>query len=174
MLHAPMLLAGGLFVGLGQRREHQELRVLHRALRGLRAPVAPVRAPRPSVFDLDDRRRLHERHRPRLCCQRHNIGVIVRVALDEGGLTGKITPDVTFAPDDFRNDYFGGDRKQQVYERVTRIASDLGISLDDMPETALRYTLSAMADDYCKLYARMLAVEPELRAFPSKSAEARP
>jgi glycosyltransferase involved in cell wall biosynthesis len=39
---------------------------------------------------------------------------------------------------------------------------------------ALRYTLSAMADDYCKLYARMLAVEPELRAVPSKPAEARP
>ena len=75
-------------------------------------------------------------------CQRHNIGVIVRVALDEGGLTGKITPDVTFAADDFRNNYFRGDRKQQVYDRVTRIASDLGIGLDDMPETALRYTLS--------------------------------
>jgi aryl-alcohol dehydrogenase-like predicted oxidoreductase len=75
-------------------------------------------------------------------CQRHNVGVIVRVALDEGGLTGKITPDVTFAADDFRNSYFRGDRKQQVYDRVTRIVSDLGISLDDMPETALRYTLS--------------------------------
>ena len=75
-------------------------------------------------------------------CQRHNIGVIVRVALDEGGLTGNITPDVTFAPDDFRSKYFRGDRKQQVYERVIRITSDLGISLDDMPETALRYVLS--------------------------------
>jgi aryl-alcohol dehydrogenase-like predicted oxidoreductase len=75
-------------------------------------------------------------------CQRHNIGVIVRVALDEGGLTGKITPDVTFAADDFRSNYFRGDRKQQVYERVTRIASDLGITPDDMPATALRYTLS--------------------------------
>jgi aryl-alcohol dehydrogenase-like predicted oxidoreductase len=75
-------------------------------------------------------------------CQRHNVGVIVRVALDEGGLTGKITPDVTFAADDFRNHYFRGDRKQQVYDRVTSIASDLGISLEDMPETALRYVLS--------------------------------
>jgi aryl-alcohol dehydrogenase-like predicted oxidoreductase len=78
-------------------------------------------------------------------CHRHGVGVIVRVALDEGGLTGKITPDVTFAANDFRNSYFRGDRKQQVYERVTRIASDLEISLDDMPETALRYTLSQPA-----------------------------
>ena len=75
-------------------------------------------------------------------CKDRNIGVIVRVALDEGGLTGKITPDVTFAEDDFRSKYFRGDRKQQVYERVTRIAGDLGITLEDMPETALRYALS--------------------------------
>ncbi len=39
---------------------------------------------------------------------------------------------------------------------------------------ALRYTLDAMADDYCKLYARMLAVEPGFRAFTPKAAEARP
>jgi aryl-alcohol dehydrogenase-like predicted oxidoreductase len=29
-------------------------------------------------------------------CERENIGVIVRVALDEGGLTGKITPETIF------------------------------------------------------------------------------
>jgi aryl-alcohol dehydrogenase-like predicted oxidoreductase len=75
-------------------------------------------------------------------CQRENIGVIVRVALDEGGLTGKITPDTTFAEDDFRANYFRGDRKQQVYERAKRIVSDLAISLDQLPETALRYVLS--------------------------------
>lgn len=75
-------------------------------------------------------------------CERHRIGVIVRVALDEGALTGKITPETTFAEGDFRNRYFRGDRKQQVYERVQRIASDLGIPLEQMPQTALRYVLS--------------------------------
>ena len=75
-------------------------------------------------------------------CERHHVGVIVRVALDEGGLTGKITPDTTFEEGDFRNNYFRGDRKQQVYKRVQNIASDLGISLDEMPELALRYVLS--------------------------------
>lgn len=75
-------------------------------------------------------------------CERHRIGVIVRVALDEGALTGKITPEATFAEGDFRNRYFRGDRKQQVYERVQRIASDLGIPLEQMPQTALRYVLS--------------------------------
>jgi aryl-alcohol dehydrogenase-like predicted oxidoreductase len=75
-------------------------------------------------------------------CERHGIGVIVRVALDEGALAGKITPETTFEQGDFRNRYFRGDRKRQVYERVQRIASDLGISLEQMAETALRYVLS--------------------------------
>jgi aryl-alcohol dehydrogenase-like predicted oxidoreductase len=46
-------------------------------------------------------------------CERHRVGVIVRVALDEGGLTGKITPNTTFEEGDFRNDYFRADRKQK-------------------------------------------------------------
>jgi aryl-alcohol dehydrogenase-like predicted oxidoreductase len=75
-------------------------------------------------------------------CERHRIGVIVRVALDEGALTGKITPETTFEEGDFRNRYFRGDRKRQVYERVQSIASDLGISLEQVAEVALRYVLS--------------------------------
>ncbi len=75
-------------------------------------------------------------------CQKHDIGVIVRVALDEGGLTGKITPETTFPENDFRNRYFRGDRKQQVYERVQNIVSDLGIRTEEMAETALRFVLS--------------------------------
>ena len=75
-------------------------------------------------------------------CELHHVGVIVRVALDEGGLTGKITPDSRFEESDFRSNYFRGDRKHQVYERVQKIASDLGTTLDQMAETALRYVLS--------------------------------
>jgi aryl-alcohol dehydrogenase-like predicted oxidoreductase len=75
-------------------------------------------------------------------CERHQVGVIVRVALDEGGLTGKITPDTTFEEGDFRGHYFRGDRKREVYERVKKIASDLDITLDHLAETALRYVLS--------------------------------
>jgi aryl-alcohol dehydrogenase-like predicted oxidoreductase len=78
-------------------------------------------------------------------CEHHHVGVIVWVALDEGGLTGKITPDATFEKSDFRNNYFRGDRKRQVYERLQKIASDLNISLDRMAETALRYVLSHRA-----------------------------
>ncbi|MBV8225314.1 MAG: aldo/keto reductase, partial [Verrucomicrobia bacterium] len=78
-------------------------------------------------------------------CQQHQIGVIVRVALDEGGLAGQITPETRFEDGDFRGRYFRGDRKQQVYARVQKIVADLGISLDQMAETALRYVLSSGA-----------------------------
>ena len=75
-------------------------------------------------------------------CERHNVGVIVRVPLDEGGLTGKVTPQTTFPEGDFRASYFRDDRKREVYARVQAIVADLGVSLDEAAEIALRYTLS--------------------------------
>jgi aryl-alcohol dehydrogenase-like predicted oxidoreductase len=78
-------------------------------------------------------------------CQRHDIGVIGRVPFDEGGLTGKIRPGVTFPDRDFRNYYFVGDRKQQVWEKVQQLAVDTGIQLDDLPDLALRFCLSHRA-----------------------------
>jgi aryl-alcohol dehydrogenase-like predicted oxidoreductase len=75
-------------------------------------------------------------------CREHDIGVIVRVPFDEGGLTGRITPETTFAEDDFRNGYFRGERKREIRERVRAIVAELGASEDDMAEIALRYVLS--------------------------------
>ena len=51
-------------------------------------------------------------------CEKHGIGVIVRVPFDEGGLTGKLTPDTNFPEGDFRHNYFRGNRKQQVWDAV--------------------------------------------------------
>jgi len=75
-------------------------------------------------------------------CAEHGVGVIVRVALDEGGLTGRITPDTTFPDGDFRNRFFGGDRKSQVKQHVDALVADLGIEADEIAEVALRYVLS--------------------------------
>ncbi|HWT22025.1 MAG TPA: aldo/keto reductase [Solirubrobacteraceae bacterium] len=76
-------------------------------------------------------------------CREHDVGVLARVPLDEGGLTGRITPDTTFPEGDFRARYFRGDRKREVHERAQAIAADLGIELDDLAEVALRFILSA-------------------------------
>jgi aryl-alcohol dehydrogenase-like predicted oxidoreductase len=71
-----------------------------------------------------------------------NIGVIARVPLDEGGLSGKIDEKTVFPPGDFREEYFRGDRKKQVREHVESIARDLGSTPGSLPEIALRFCLS--------------------------------
>ncbi|HTW10163.1 MAG TPA: aldo/keto reductase, partial [Acidimicrobiales bacterium] len=73
----------------------------------------------------------------------NGVGVIVRVPLDEGALTGKITPETTFPTGDWRNRYFGGDRKEQVQEHVRAITADLAVPVEHLPEIALRFCLSA-------------------------------
>ncbi|MER7789068.1 aldo/keto reductase [Streptomyces sp. NPDC097640] len=78
-------------------------------------------------------------------CVEHGVGVIVRVALDEGGLTGRITVGATFPEGDFRNRYFRDDRPAQVEQRVSAIVADLGIAPDEIAETALRFVLSSPA-----------------------------
>jgi aryl-alcohol dehydrogenase-like predicted oxidoreductase len=75
-------------------------------------------------------------------CLKENIGVIVRVPFDEGGLTGNITPDTIFPPKDWRNRYFGGDRKKRVQERVELLKAHLGDEAKTLPELALRFCLS--------------------------------
>jgi aryl-alcohol dehydrogenase-like predicted oxidoreductase len=76
-------------------------------------------------------------------CAEHSVGVIVRVALDEGGLTGRIRSDTEFAHGDWRASYFGGDRRRQIDEHVTALAADLGIPREELPGYALRFVLDA-------------------------------
>jgi aryl-alcohol dehydrogenase-like predicted oxidoreductase len=75
----------------------------------------------------------------------HDIGIIVRVPFDEGGLTGRIRPDTTFPDGDFRNAYFQGERKRAVYEHVQAMTRDLGVSEDATANVALRFCLSQPA-----------------------------
>jgi aryl-alcohol dehydrogenase-like predicted oxidoreductase len=73
------------------------------------------------------------------------VGVIVRVPFDEGALTGRIRPETTFPDGDFRHRYFGGDRKTEVWERVQAIARELDVPVEELPELALRFCISAPA-----------------------------
>jgi aryl-alcohol dehydrogenase-like predicted oxidoreductase len=75
-------------------------------------------------------------------CRQHGVGVIARVPLDEGGLTGRIGLDTEFPEGDFRAGYFGGDRLRELDERVTAIVADLDIPVDELAETALRFVLA--------------------------------
>lgn len=75
-------------------------------------------------------------------CKERKIGVLARVPLDEGGLTGTITPGTVFEPGEFRESYFRGDRKQQVVEHVAALQADLQQVPGTLAEIALRFCLS--------------------------------
>ena len=108
----------------------------HTALRAVREGVVDTVQVIYNVFDQSPEDELLP------ACVDHGVGVLARVPFDEGGLTGRIGPDSTFPEDDFRNVYFGGDRRREVAERARAIADDLGRPVDDLPEIALRYILS--------------------------------
>lgn len=70
------------------------------------------------------------------------VGVIVRVAFDEGVLTGKFTEETTFPPDDFRSRYFSGDRLARAVARVEKIREDLDGCALSLAEAALKFVLA--------------------------------
>ena len=98
-----------------------------------------------NVFDRSPEKQLFP------ACDRENIGVLARVPLDEGGLTGTIRADTRFPPGDFREWYFRGDRKRQVEEHAGALMADLGAmqtstpAVVDLASTALRFCLSHSA-----------------------------
>lgn len=89
-----------------------------------------------NVFDQSPQDRLLD------ACLANGVGVIVRVALDEGSLTGTLTESTTFPDGDWRNGYFGGDRLTQLQPRLRAIEQDLGIHTDQLAETSLRFVLA--------------------------------
>ena len=74
-----------------------------------------------------------------------NVGVIVRVVFDEGVLTGKYTKDSTFPPDDFRSNYFAGDRLARAVTRTEKIRGELEGTGYSLPQAALKFALAHSA-----------------------------
>jgi aryl-alcohol dehydrogenase-like predicted oxidoreductase len=74
--------------------------------------------------------------------QENDVGVIVRMAFDEGVLTGKYAADHRFPEGDFRNNYFDGDRLQRAVFRADRIKEEVADSGYTMPQVALKFCLA--------------------------------
>jgi aryl-alcohol dehydrogenase-like predicted oxidoreductase len=74
-------------------------------------------------------------------CKELNIGVIARVPLDEGSLSGKMTLETKFPADDWRAQYFGPENLAKTIARVEVLKKLLppGMSL---PEMSLCFILS--------------------------------
>lgn len=71
-------------------------------------------------------------------------GIIARVPLASGLLTGKYRPDSVFPPDDLRQNFLTTRRLQEVLQRVDEVRSIVGPTERTMAEAALRFVL---ADD---------------------------
>jgi aryl-alcohol dehydrogenase-like predicted oxidoreductase len=74
-------------------------------------------------------------------CRDLDIGVIARVPLDEGGLSGKLTANTTFPKNDFRAGYFKPENLRATLERVERLNSVLPPAMS-LPEMALCFILA--------------------------------
>jgi len=73
---------------------------------------------------------------------KNNIGLIARVPLDEGGLTGTMTVDTKFADGDFRQHYFSPDQLPELVKRTNALNQLLNGEAKTLSELALRYILS--------------------------------
>ena len=74
-------------------------------------------------------------------CRELEIGVIARVPLDEGSLTGTLTKETTFPEGDFRHTYFGPKNLGPTVDRVEKLKADVPEGMT-LPEMALRFILS--------------------------------
>jgi aryl-alcohol dehydrogenase-like predicted oxidoreductase len=75
----------------------------------------------------------------------NNVGIIARVPLDEGGLSGKLSYSSTFS--DFRKKYFQGSRLKEVVDRAEAIKKHLVNDKRTLPQIALKFCIREGAAD---------------------------
>ena len=100
-------------------------------------------------------------------CQELDIGVIVRVALDEGSLGGKMTRDTKFPASDWRSGYFNPQNLANTLDRVGRLKAILPAGMS-LPEMALRFVISHPAVSTTIIGMRKLDHVRENIAFSDK------
>ena len=71
--------------------------------------------------------------------QETNVGVIVRVVLDEGVLAGRYTKDTTFGEGDFRRSCFAGDRLERAVARTEGLRREIEGSGLTLPQAAIQF-----------------------------------
>lgn len=75
-------------------------------------------------------------------CQSQGVAVIARCVLDEGGLTGFLTPDTTFPEGEFRARYFNRGPIDEYIRRVDALRAYIPEYAGSLAELAIRYVLT--------------------------------
>ena len=109
------------------------------ALRVLENPLFETTQVIYNIYDRSPERALFK------LAQQKPLGVIARVPFDEGALTGQIRADTVFPADDWRAEYFSGDRRAEAERRGKALAGLLNDDARTLPELALRFCLSSPA-----------------------------
>lgn len=92
-----------------------------------------------NLFDQNPREKLFP------ACREHGVGVIVRVPLDEGGLSGTLTPETKFPKGDWRVHYFKGNRLQETLEHAEQFRFLVRDEVASLPQAAIKFCLSEPA-----------------------------
>lgn len=95
-------------------------------------------------------------------CQQHDVAVIARCILDEGGLTGFLTKDITFKEGDFRYAYFDAIIPRDVYiEKVDALRQFVPAYASSLAALAIKFAIhhpgvtSALTSMHVREYADM-------------------
>lgn len=75
-------------------------------------------------------------------CQKHGVAVIARVPLDEGSLTGTLTPDTKFHDKDWRRLYFTPERLVETCARIDKLKFLIRDEIKTLAQAALKFCLS--------------------------------
>ena len=76
-------------------------------------------------------------------CREKGVGVIARCPFDEGGLSGTLTRETRFEPEDFRSHYFGGERLIETCARAEALTrAVVGPKAETLTAAALKFCLS--------------------------------
>lgn len=75
-------------------------------------------------------------------CQRRDIGVIVRVPLESGFLSGKYTKDTRFPDDDVRSQNYSPEKIKEVVEKVERLSVLSRSGERTLAQAALQFCLA--------------------------------
>lgn len=77
--------------------------------------------------------------------KKFNVGILGRVPLDEGSLTGKYTKETTFGEGELRNTYFRGEKLTLTLERVEKIKEEIKDTNLSIIQVAIKFILAQQA-----------------------------